>query len=87
MWKFVYATCSYQQLPLETINKVLKVLKRGNLHPLMRQYASTVLCKLYREVTSSEHKLQIRKELMDLIGGDQQIDLNIHVPVILTLGY
>ena len=59
-------------------------MKVGNIHPLMRQYVSVIVSKIY--FSSSELQDEYREIFMNWITNNK-IDLNSFVPVILLLGY
>ena len=60
------------------LQKLLKLVQRNN-HPLLRQYVSTITCRVYICMRNEYRKV--------LVGMLDDIDMNVGVPILLVLGY
>lgn len=66
---------------------LLETASGGSIHPLVRQYLSLILAKLYLGATGGQVQKKWRGLLLEQIQDSDKININVYVPVILTLGH
>ncbi len=69
----------------------MNIAEAGSIHPLVRQHVSLIIGKLYHGLTILKAH-NIREEWRALLmskvnSNNQNININVFVPVIFTLGY